>query len=106
MNGIGTYTVKSKPDWCDVTFTNNSSSSTTVHVKASATNTTDTRSGTVKITTNDGQELNISVSQAGIPKETSVTTESITVGKAIGATGTATLSANYNAEWRVSEEIE
>ena len=106
VNGIGTYTVKSKPDWCTVTFSNNSSSSTTVNVKASATNTTDTRSGTVKITTNDGQELNISVSQAGIPKETSVTTESITVGKAIGATGTATLSANYNAEWRVSEEIE
>jgi hypothetical protein len=50
--------------------------------------------------------LSVSVTQEGIPKETSVTTESITVGKAIGATGTATLSANYNAEWRVSEEIE
>ena len=105
-NGIGTFSVKSNPDWCTVTFTNNSTSSTIVNVKASVSDTTDTRSGDIKITCNDGQELNISVYQEGIPKTTSINKSSLTLGSGNGSNGSITLSANYNAEWRASEEIE
>jgi hypothetical protein len=105
-NGNGYYTVKSKPDWCTVTFTNNNSSNTTVNVVAAANTVTDSRTGTVKITTNDNQELNISVSQEGIPKTTSIEKTAITVGKDSSSKGTITLSGNYKALWSAFEEIE
>jgi hypothetical protein len=105
-NGNGSYTVKSKPDWCSISFTNNNTTKTTVNVQASANNITDSRTGVVKITTNDGQELNISVVQEGIPMTTSISATSVTLGSAISSMKTIALTSNYNAEWRANEEIE
>jgi hypothetical protein len=105
-NGNASYTVNSKPEWCTVTFTGNNSASTTVNVTASANTVTDSRSGTVKINTNNGSVLSISVSQTGIAKTTSIEKTSISVGNTVSATASIALSANYNCWWAPSEEIE
>lgn len=105
-NGNASYTVNSKPEWCTVTFTGNNSASTTVNVTASANTVTDSRSGTVKINTNNGSVLSISVSQTGIAKTTSIEKTSISVGNTVSATASIALSANYNCWWATSEEIE
>lgn len=104
-NGNGTYTVYSKPNWTTVNITTNGTTAS-VAITTTANTSTDTRSGNVVITANNGSQLTISVSQTGVAKTTDVSSLSTNIGSAITSTASITLTANYNCEWTFDEDSE
>ena len=106
-NGYANWKVynSNKPDWCTVTFSNNGSEDVTCNITADANTTVNDRNGYVKVTPDNSNIYTITVSQAGIPKETSISTTAVTVGNSNGSTGSVSLIANYNCKWSCHETV-
>jgi hypothetical protein len=98
-NGYAYYDVYSKPSWCTVTFSGNGSETVYAYITPTGNSSTDSRSGTVQFTPDNGYNiLNVSISQSGVEEITEISRTSVTLSKEVNKTSTVTLSANYNAE--------
>ena len=99
-NGYAWYSEYSCPSWCSVSFSNNGGKNVTLSVTVDPNTTVDDRSGYVKVTPNSGADiLSLQVSQAGIDRETGISTSSVSIGSASTSTVNVSLTANYNANW-------
>lgn len=67
------YSVQSKPDWCSVDYSNQTSTSMLAKITMTANTSTSSRSGTVVFTQNEsGKTVNVSVTQKGSPETINV----------------------------------